>query len=565
MSAAVLAVAAAVPALLSGVLAVSGKWAAVIDNAVIAVRTHDVFSAHPPLLGQYTTLTVAAHAHHRLYHLGPLEYWLLSPFARAGGPSAAGLVVGASVVNAVAAAGIVWLAHRLGGLRLAAIAAAAAAVFSWSLGGQVLHDPWNPHIALLPLAFLMMAAWSLAVGDLWVLPPAAFAASFVVQAYLPFVLVSGVLVLWGVAALAVSLRRRRDESRGDDWYRLRRRATRATTAAAAVTVACWSGPIVDQIAGRGNVTAVFGAGLGGGYPKLGVGVAWHQLVNATTVPPVWFHPVTAIVKADPSTSGIAIGLSMLVLLALVALTAWAWSARITGVAAAGTTALLALIGAFATTASAPTTYLPEWVYPRRIWWIAGVFVWIALAYGATALLTRVSGVRTSAGPLANGVLPALCGVIVIVVATIATWPRLGPAQDYGSAGFGAVRTLGADTSAALHPGGAWLVESRGLLAMSMVGPGVASELVFRGHKILVRDSNFPDFGSSHVLHRGTHVDGTLVVISGPEAATPPAGYRLVAHWDPATDGLPYRRYHQTMLVIPVSPVSIYLTRGTPPS
>jgi hypothetical protein len=560
ISVATLAVAAAVPAVVSGILAVTGKWATVIDNAVIAVRTHDAFSAHPPLLGQYTTLTTAAHSHDRLYHLGPLEYWLLAPFARAGGPSGIGLAVGASLVNALAVAGIIWLAHRLGGVRVAALAAVAVALLTWSLGGQVLHDPWNPHIALLPLVFVMVAVWSLATGDVWVLPPAAAAASFVTQAYLPFVVVTGLLLLWGLLALGFALRRRRAELSGDDWYRLRRRVAHAATVAAVVSVLCWSGPIIDQVAGKGNLTAVFGAGLGGGYPKLGAGVAWDQLIHATTLPPAWLHPVTAIVKGDPSPSGISIAISMLMVAALVAATVWAWRSHSRRLAAVGTTALVACAGAFITTASAPTTYLPEWVYPRRVWWVVGVFVWIALAYAALTLVTRRSP-RDRQQFLWTGVAAPVAGVVAIVVALVATWPRLGPVQDYGSAGFGAVRALGSATAAALPGPGPWLVESRGELAISMVGPGVASELVYRGRRVLVRDSAFPDFGSSHVPRANRRAKGTVLVVSGSELAVPRPGYRLVAQWDPTTAGPPYRRYHQTMLVIPVGPVAVFVSEA----
>src|SRR5689334_4498106 len=149
----VLAVAAAVPAIVSGALAAHRGWATTIDNPIIAVRAHDVLTKHPPLVGMYITLTTITNSSTRLHHLGPLPFWLFAIPVRAGGPSGVGLVFGASAINAIAAFASVWVAQRLGGLRLATIVTVGAALLAWSLGGQVLHDPWTPHIALFPFLF----------------------------------------------------------------------------------------------------------------------------------------------------------------------------------------------------------------------------------------------------------------------------------------------------------------------------------------------------------------------------------------------------------------------------
>src|SRR3954453_759921 len=46
--------AAALPVIVSTVHAVSAGWLPLGDDAIIAVRALDVFSTHPPLLGQYS-------------------------------------------------------------------------------------------------------------------------------------------------------------------------------------------------------------------------------------------------------------------------------------------------------------------------------------------------------------------------------------------------------------------------------------------------------------------------------------------------------------------------------
>ncbi|MEA2421693.1 MAG: hypothetical protein QOF55_792, partial [Thermoleophilaceae bacterium] len=45
---------AALPVILSTAHSLAVGWTPVGDDAVIAARSYDVFTAHPPLLGQYS-------------------------------------------------------------------------------------------------------------------------------------------------------------------------------------------------------------------------------------------------------------------------------------------------------------------------------------------------------------------------------------------------------------------------------------------------------------------------------------------------------------------------------
>lgn len=556
-----LAVAAAVPALISGARAVAGGWAAVIDNAVIAVRTRDVLTAHPPLVGIYTMLTATSGSHVRLHHPGPLEFWLFAVPVRLGGPEAGGLAVAAAIVNALAAAGLVWVGYRLGGVRVAALGTAVVAVLTWSLGGQVLHDPWNPHLVLLPFMLLLFACASLAAGDVAMLPVVAFLASFM-QVYLPFLVLAAIVVAWALVALGVALvraRRGNEDAAGSDeseWVPIRRRAVRYGSIAAAIVVVCWIGPIVDQVAGSGNFGRLLSASTGGGTATVGLSVAWRDLVHATSIPPVWFHPITTVAKADTAPAGWEIATSVLVLAALVALTAHAWSRRARGVATAGVSALVACVAAVVTTASVPVAYrYTQYVYPRRMWWPVGVFVWFVVVYAAGDAIARRLPRRASAR--SSLLAPAAVGMVALLAAVVATWSRLGPADDYGSGGFGAVRTLAAAASPVVRDSGPWLLRSAGGFAQTVVGPGVASSLISRGRHVVVPDADFPDLGSPHFAGRGARLAGELLVVSGRAADAPGPGFRVVARWDPATAGEPYRHYRGSVLLIPVEPVALY--------
>lgn len=562
---AALAVAAAVPAAISGVRAVSGGWTPVIDNSVIAVRTHDVFGGHLPLVGIYTSLTVAAHTSTRLHHLGPMEYWLAAVPTTLGGSYGRGLVATAAAINGLAAAGMVWLGHRIGGTRVAALAALGAAVLAWSLGGQILHDPWNPHLAIFPFAFLLMAAWCVATGDAWMLPIVALAASLVTELHLTFVAPALFVSAWGVIGLAIA--RRRTTVTADATQPLDRPSLRwPVVTTVAVAIACWVGPIADQIGGSGNLSGLLHAVVGGNYATEGFKVAWDSLVHATSVPPAWATPYTPVVKVAPAPGAVAIATSVAVLVALLACTTWAWTRSMTRLATAGTTALFACAGALLTTAQTPSAYFYDrLLWARRVWWPVGVFVWMTLGYAAIVIVADRWGERWRkqlAGTTRWSLRSSLDGVVAaiaafgILVAVVAAWPRLGPAQDYGSAGFAAVRALSSPTRASISGRGPWLMTWRGDLAANVVGPGLASELIAHDKPVVVEDANFPDFGSSHVLARGRRAAGRLLVASGSDVDRAPAGYRLVARWTPSSHGK-YRNYRQTLFLVGLGPVAVY--------
>jgi hypothetical protein len=545
----ILALAAAIPPIVSGVLAAHRGWATTIDNPIIAVRAHDALTRHPPLVGMYITLTTITNSPTRLHHLGPLPFWLFAVPVRAGGPSGVGLVFGASAINALAAAGSVWVAHRLGGLRLATIVTVGAALLAWSLGGQVLHDPWTPHIALFPFLFFLLAAAATANGDVWLLPLAAFTASFVVQAHATYVVPVALAGVWLVVGLVLRLRARK----GEDG--LRAKVIRSLIVAGAVLVVCWIGPLFDQLFRSHNTTKVAGAVMKS-YPRNGFGVAWRDLVHATSIPPVWLEPFTGVIKIDTSPGWFETLTSLLVLGALGGATWWAWSRQSWTHITLCMTAIAAGVGAFMASASAPVDYhWTEFLYPRRLWWIVGVFVWIALAHTALSL-AAVRGPRKweRSDALAIGV-----GVGAIVIAMIAVWPRLGPAQDYGSAGFGPVRDLGAAVANELHGDGPWELRTHGDFAQSVVGPGVASDLILRGKPVLVPDTNFPDLGRPHFVEPDHPPAHQVLIVSGPQAGEPIPGYTMVGRWDPATAPEPYRSYHQTLLVVPLDPVAAYVS------
>jgi hypothetical protein len=94
-----------------------------------------------------------------------LEFYVLAPWVRVFGP-AAGTVIGVASVNLVCILTVAWLAFRRGQHLALLVAMATMALLGWSVGSEMLFDPWPPHVTLFPFAVVMVAGWAVADRDL---------------------------------------------------------------------------------------------------------------------------------------------------------------------------------------------------------------------------------------------------------------------------------------------------------------------------------------------------------------------------------------------------------------
>ena len=67
---------AALPVLFSVGRALRADWTPVFDDAIMAVRSFDVFSRHAPLVGQYSDASLPGER--PVFNLGPMVFWLLA-------------------------------------------------------------------------------------------------------------------------------------------------------------------------------------------------------------------------------------------------------------------------------------------------------------------------------------------------------------------------------------------------------------------------------------------------------------------------------------------------------
>jgi len=395
--------AAALPVLIATVDALAGGWLPLGDRAVIAVRSFDVLSTHPPLLGQYSSSSQILGE--PVHSPGPLLYWLLALPVRVD-RSAPALVMG--VVNTAAVIASVALARRRGGVALMFATGAGLALMLASLDSSLPYDIWNPAAGLLPFTLLIFLVWSLACGEWRLLPLTALVASFAVQAHLAYALPAGALLVVAGCFLVGS---------GKPIPRRRLVATLA------VLALCWIAPLAEELIHRpGNVERIVRSGLTD-KPTLGAKAGLNGVLRAVGMPPWWlrgprtpFERVADVNFSPPAATTVG---ALFVLLALAVLTALALARQRRDLAAAGGLALAMMPALAVVTASTPTTGILFGSVGYSLWWAspAGMFAWLALGWLAARLLLplRSPAWARSPGPVAAGVV-AVTAVALSVAA-----------------------------------------------------------------------------------------------------------------------------------------------------
>lgn len=197
----------AVPLLVWSVSWTLQGWVPQGDEGWIALKTHDVFTAHPPLEGMRSTSALTwpgVFAHHP----GPMQFYLLAvPYAVTGyHPS--GLIAGSFLLGVGLIAVAVrhaWVAGRHNGVAAVVVAVIASEV----LLGPSLVLPWNPWPPVLAGVALLALAWRLLLGQVQALPWFVAVSSLVLQANLALVaMLLPLLVVLGCVGLC-------------QWHRLR--------------------------------------------------------------------------------------------------------------------------------------------------------------------------------------------------------------------------------------------------------------------------------------------------------------------------------------------------------
>lgn len=342
-------------------------WSPVGDNAVIALRSFDVFSGHGPMLGHINQAGAG-----KVFDPGPLENWLLALPVRLF-PSGAGAILGATIVETAAVVAALIAIARTVGRWIAIVVATAGLVLCWSAAIAIVDPVWNPHVGLLPFFAVLVLAWAVAAGALDWWPVLVFFASFCVQSHLMYGPASlGLVIAAPVLAMALP------PTRG-----LRRLRPGWLLTGFGVALASWIAPIWQQFTGSpGNLSLLWRSTIHASAPTLGWDVAWNQFARAVEPPTVWFHsrtvgetPVSLLATHGRAAFGIV---AVVLLLLLLFIAIWLGGRE---VAALTAVAAIADVGAVAVIASLPKAHGLAIAYVQWVIWPCGMMTWLALIWG----------------------------------------------------------------------------------------------------------------------------------------------------------------------------------------
>ena len=306
------------PVVVSAGRAVADDWVPSGDEAVIAVRVHDVLSTDPPLTGLPSTSDLYGTGI-RTMHPGPIEFYLLALPARLLGPQL-GLLLGAGAFTAASLLISAWVVLRRAGPGVALWVSVLLMWTTWSTGTAVLTDPISSNVGGYPLLAAAVLAWALLLGDLRLLPLAVGVVSFVAQQHLAMVIPAGAVVVVAVVGVVLELRRR--------WSVPEERAGALRWIGGAVLVAgvLWLPVAIDQVTGDpGNLTAVARFSGDEGRASLGTTDAIDAVLRVAGPPPLQLsrdltgHDLTRDLGAAEAVGGVA------VLVGLIALSALGWT------------------------------------------------------------------------------------------------------------------------------------------------------------------------------------------------------------------------------------------------
>jgi len=493
-----------VPLVSATVGALNRGWIPIGDNAYFELRSRDVFSHHFPLLGTWTSASQSTNTN--VNNPGPLFFDLLAiPVKLFNSP---GLAVGVLLLNTAAIVGIAVVAYRRGGPLAGTAAMAMAAGLTWTMGSELLFDPWQPHAMLLPFLFFVVLVWSLACGDLALLPLAVGVASLVLETHLSYAVLVPVLALWGTGALAWTIwNRRRQDPAG--WPALRRKVRRTSLVSVVVFFILWAPPLVEEaLHGRdGNLSRLLST-VGKAKQTVGWGFGSRMVASILSLPPWWLRPSFGDAFV-PKTNGRPLAgvqpdlahvpslaaalLSLVLALAILAVLLWDSRRRADRTASAAlATALVAAVGALVTAGTLPRGFFG--IAPHQFRWLWPVSLFMLFA----ALLAIARRIPPLHATKVTGVFAVAALVLALLNLPVKN-QRVGPSADAGS--IPSTHTLLSQLGA-LDGSGTLLFDVQGLRFAEPYSVPVMNALDRRGVEIVVSDD-----GMVHQLGDARRFDG----------------------------------------------------------
>jgi hypothetical protein len=291
---------AVVPVVVTTARVLADGWLPVGDNAFFSIRARDVLTEHHPLLGAWSSGSISVGIN--VNNLGPLQLDLLALPVKVDW--VAGTAIGVAATNVAAIVIACVMAARVAGAVGALVVASGAAGLCLTLG-ELVVEPRQHHALVLPAFCFLVLVWALWSDELRALPWTVLVASLLLQTHFTYATLVPVLLV--VALVGVVLALRRGTARDP---------VRPLVVASAVAVVCWVQPLLDQVAGRGNMSSVLRAAQVD-QETAGLALGLRSLATVVTTPPFWFP--TSFEDFDPEVQQVGTGWAVFGLLAVLAL------------------------------------------------------------------------------------------------------------------------------------------------------------------------------------------------------------------------------------------------------
>ncbi|WP_395154400.1 hypothetical protein [Ilumatobacter sp.] len=405
------------PIIIAVIRSLRTGWFPIGDNALLFLRTRDVWTEHHPLLGSWTSASLSLGEN--VNNPGSIYDWLIAPWAHlmSPGPAAA---VGVATINIACVIGISVVARRVGGWGFERVMLIVTAVLTWSMGSEMLIDIWQANALILPFVLFLLMMLGLSAGDRALIPWTLGVGTLLVQTHVSYAYIFFFLIV-GTAAAWVLHNRAADADAGAVAALKQGLRSRTTFAGIGVIAVLWAQPLIEQlfVDGKGNLARLI-SNSGGGDLSLGPTDAVRIVSAVGVLPPWWGRSgyaetvrVTPLIDDKLLIPGLpSLPLAVLtvvaLLVAIVGLTVLSRRAGLHRQAAAGTLVLVAVVGMLMSLSILTigqvglSPHHVRWIWPMLAV-VHGVLAWLAV----TNIHARKPEISWSwATPLAAGLVLA---------------------------------------------------------------------------------------------------------------------------------------------------------------
>jgi hypothetical protein len=350
---------------------------------------------------------------------GPLLFYANVPaYALLGKNAGLSMILTRFAVDGACIAVILVLVDRIGRRTAAWGAAVGLVVFELRAGLEWFRDPWNPYVVVLPIVVALVVGASLVdspPGRRWRSIVLVVAGSFAVQSHIAAVPLVGLALLLGTVGFV----------RSASNARTHRAALTDAAIALGAGLVCWSLPIWDQLAERGNLHRV-ASFVGSGADAPSLETVLHPVVLAVTLGAGHLgnvfgpQPFADVPRPGP----VAWIVLAAVLAAAVAYAVWSWRRRQFAMATLAAAAPVAAIVELVATLRIKGGVEP---YLFAAGLSVGALVWLVVGAGVGDVLERLLTPQRARTILAIAVL--VVGASALAVSGRAFDP---PAESFGS-------------------------------------------------------------------------------------------------------------------------------------